>query len=114
MSQLTNQQLAAQNQLLQDQLNLLRQEEDVFSSISGMISGNLADLGRTNDVRNDTLSSARSLRSISDKLLANDKETAKLSEKELKKLHEQSQVALDNLKTKKDQLTLTTDRKSVV
>ena len=108
MSILTNQQLIQQNQLLQDQLNLLRQEEDVFSSISGMISGNLADLGRTNDVRNDTLSSARSLRSISDKLLANDKETAKLSEKELKKLHEQSQVALDNLKNKKSQLTLTT------
>jgi hypothetical protein len=83
-------QLQEENRLLREQLELLNQEENVFESISGIISGNLADLGKNNDTRNEALSKARSLRSISDKLLSNDKEEGILSAKELRTLEKQA------------------------
>jgi hypothetical protein len=108
---LTNQQLIQQNQLLQDQLDLLRQEENAFESISGMISGNLADLTNTNEVRRVALNNARSLRSISDKLLSNDKEGGALSEKELKRLVEKAKENKNLLISKQNQVTLTDEEK---
>jgi hypothetical protein len=83
-------QLEEENRLLREQLGLLEQEENVFESISGIISGNLADLGKTNNTRSEALSKARSLRSISDKLLSNDKEGGTLSAKELRTLEKQA------------------------
>jgi hypothetical protein len=83
-------QLEEENILLKEQLSLLKQEENVFESISGIISGNLADLGKTNNTRSEALSKARSLRSISDKLLSNDKEGGTLSAKELRTLEKQA------------------------
>jgi hypothetical protein len=103
---LTNQQLIQQNQLLQDQLDLLRQEESAFESISGMISGNLTDLTNTNEVRRVALNNARSLRSISDKLLSNDKEGGALSEKELKRLVDKAKENRNILAAKKTELGL--------
>jgi len=83
-------QLEEENILLKEQLLLLKQEENVFESISGIISGNLIDLGKTNDTRSEALSKARSLRSISDKLLSNDKEGGTLNAKELRTLEKQA------------------------
>lgn len=98
------QQLEEENILLKEQLSLLNQEENVFESISGIISGNLADLGKTNTVRNDALSKARSLRSISDKLLSNDKEGGALSAKELENLAKQATENQNILQSKVEEL----------
>jgi len=102
-------QLEEENRLLREQLELLKQEEGAFESISGIISGNLADLGKTNDTRNIALSKARSLRSISDKLLSNDKEGGVLSAKELRTLEKQAiqnrnilQSKVEELQTRED------------
>ena len=92
--------LKNQNSLLKEQLDLLKQEENAFSSISGIISGNLADLGKTNDARSVAISNARKLRSISDKLLANETSSEKLSAKQLKTLEDQSEVATKILNDK--------------
>ena len=92
--------LNTQNSLLKEQLDLLKQEENAFSSISGIISGNLADLGKTNDARSVAISNARKLRSISDKLLANETSSEKLSAKQLKTLEDQSEVATKILNDK--------------
>ena len=106
---LTNQQLTQQNQLLQDQLNLLRQEEDAFESISGIISGNLADLTNTDIVKRDSLNKARALKSISDKLLSNDKEGGTLSERELKRLVDKAKENKNILVSKQNQAFATVE-----
>ena len=101
------QQLAEENKLFREQLELLKQEENVFGSISGMISGNLDDLQKGDDVKKSSLSYARSLRSISDQLLANDKEGGALSEKELTRLAVKAKKDLEILKSKTEYASLT-------
>jgi hypothetical protein len=102
-------QLEEENRLLREQLELLKQEEGAFESISGIISGNLADLGKTNDTRNVALSKARSLRSISDKLLSNDKEGGVLSAKELRTLEKQAIQNRNILISKVEELQIRED-----
>lgn len=95
-----SEELKKQNDLLQEQIDLLKQEENAFSSISGIISANLADLGKTNEARAKALSASRQLSTISDKLLANETATDKLSSKQLEKLASQAEVATKILSDK--------------
>lgn len=71
---------------LQDQLNLLEQTENTFESIAGIISGNLSELTKSNEARRIALSEARKLRSISEKIAANESATDKLSSSQLRTL----------------------------
>jgi len=95
-----SEELKKQNDLLQEQIDLLKQEENAFSSISGIISANLADLGKTNEARAKALSASRQLNTISDKLLANETATDKLSSKQLEKLASQAEIATKILSDK--------------
>ena len=88
------------NKFTQEYLELLKEEGNAFASIGGIISDNLSELGKTNDVRKAALSSARKLSSISDKLMANEETSAELSAKELEKLSTKADVELQILKEK--------------
>lgn len=105
-SRVTRVGLQEENILLREQINLLKEEENAFASIGGIISDNLSELGKTNDARKSAISSARKLGSISDKLMANEETSAELSAKELEKLASRADVELKILKEKQKQASL--------
>ena len=105
-SRVTRVDLQAENVLLREQINLLKEEENAYASIAGIISDNLSELGKTNDARRSAISSARKLGSISDKLMANDETSAELSAKELDRLAARADVELQILKEKQKQASL--------
>lgn len=98
--------LKNQTNELRQQNQLLAQQREDFASISGIISGNLAELGKTKDAFNASVSSARKLRSISDTLLANSREGANLSVKELEKIIERAEKEKDILGSKVSSLEI--------
>ena len=102
----SSEELKKQNKQLKITNDLLSRQKEDFASISGIISGNLGELGRANDARNAALASARKLRVISDKLLANSTEDSDISEEELKKLIKKAKEEKDLLKSKKDNLEI--------
>ena len=104
--------LKNQTNELRQQNQLLAQQREDFASISGIISGNLAELGKTKDAFNASLSSARKLRSISDALLANSREGANLSVKELEKIIEISEKEKDILGSKVSSLEISKAEKN--
>ena len=107
-SRVTRVDLQAENILLREQINLLKEEENAYASIAGIISDNLSELGKTNDARKSAISSARKLGSISDKLMANEETSAELSAKELDRLAARADVELKILKEKQKQASLST------
>ena len=86
--------LKKQNSLLQKQIDYYTQQRDTLGSISDIISANINELNRENEFRNRALSSARKLRSVSDKLLAGSNEENQLTSAQIGKLKEK--VNLEN------------------
>ena len=110
----SSEEIKKQNEQLKITNDLLSRQKEDFASISGIISGNLGELGRENDARNAALASARKLRSISDKLLANSTEDSNLSIKELQNLNKKASEEKEILKSKIDSLELSsTEKKSL-
>ena len=104
--------LEQQNEQLRITNDLLSQQRDEFASISGIISGNLTELGNTNDAYKVSLSSARKLRSVSDQLLANSNEESNITTQQLEKLRDKAKQENTILKSKIDLLEVTDEERA--
>ena len=86
--------LKKQNSLLQKQLDYYTQQRDTLGSISTIISENIKELGRENEIKNKAISSARKLRSISEQLLEGSLEENNLTSSQIGKLKQK--IELEN------------------
>lgn len=86
--------LKKQNSLLQKQLDYYTQQRDTIGSISAIISENIKELGRENEIKNKAISSTRKLRSISEKLLESNLEENNLTSAQIGKLKQK--ISLEN------------------